>query len=154
MTKQQAAGAPAGEQQEGGVSCLQRCGVLSAHRMQQPPQPSHLAKYPGTGPGHFTTQLSSGGCFGSWATANGKNKTKQRTPEIRSLRCYLPEPLGPVSQLLCLLWLWGDGAMNGEDQRSSSCPQGNSQQQDIKHIEGGQDPEPREARDFSPAQEV
>ena len=49
--------------------------VLSAHRMQQPPQPNHLAKLPGTGPGCFTTQLSSGGCLGSWATANGKNKT-------------------------------------------------------------------------------
>lgn len=102
MTKQQAAGAPAGCLQEGGVSCLQCCGVLSAHRMQQPPQPNHLAKHPGTGPGHFTMQLSSGGCLGSWATANGKNKTKQHTPEIRSLRCYLPETLGSVSQLLHL----------------------------------------------------
>lgn len=79
-------GALAGWLREGGVSCLQRCGVLSAHRMQQPPQPNHLAKLPGTGPGHFTIQLSSGGCFGSWATASGKHKTKQHTPEIRSLR--------------------------------------------------------------------
>lgn len=47
-------------------------------------------------------QLSSGGGLGSWATANGKNKTQQRTPEIRSLRCYLPAPLGSVSQLLHL----------------------------------------------------
>lgn len=104
----------------GGVSCLQRCGVLSAHRMQQPPQPNHLAKLPGTGPGHFTIQLSSGGCFGSWATANGKHKTKQHTPEIRSLRYYLPEPLGPVSQLLHLygfgesrLWVeWTSGQVS------------------------------------------
>lgn len=67
----------AGCLQEGGVSCLQHHGVLSAHRMQQPPQLSHLERHPGTRPDHFTTQLSSGGCFGSWATANGENKTKQ-----------------------------------------------------------------------------
>lgn len=106
MAKQQAARAPAGWLREGGVSCLQHCGVLSAHRMQQPPQPNHLAKQPGSGPDHFTMWLSSGGCFGSWATANGKNKTKQHTQEIRSLRCYLPEPLGPVSRLL---HLYGSG---------------------------------------------
>lgn len=72
-------GARAGCLQEGGVSCLHPHWVLSAHRMQQPPQLSHLARHPGTRPDHFTTLLSSGGCFGSWATANGKNKTKQHT---------------------------------------------------------------------------
>ena len=36
-------------------------------------------------------------------------KTKQHTPEIRSLRCYLPEPLGPVSQLLPV-YGFGEGA--------------------------------------------
>lgn len=74
-------------------------GIISpSHAAASTAQPPGEA--PGTKPGHFTMQLSSGGCFGSWATANGKNKTKQHTQEIRSLRCYLPEPLGPVSQLL------------------------------------------------------
>lgn len=116
----------AGWLREGGVSCLQHRGALSAHRMQQPPRPNHLAKHPGTGPGHFTRQLSSGGCFGSWATANGKNKTKQHILEIRSLRCYLPEPLGPVSQLLHF-YGFGERVLRGEGQQSSVCAVGDSQ---------------------------
>ena len=78
--------------------------VLSAHRMQQPPQPNHLAKLPGTGPGCFTMQLSSGGCFGSWATANGKNKTAHTGDKAL-----------------------GRGPLSGEDQRSSVCVLGNSE---------------------------
>lgn len=95
------------------MSCLQHGGVLSAHRMQQLPRPSHLVRHPGSGPGHFTTQLSSGGCFGSWATANGKNKTNQSTPEIRSLRCYLPLPGLPTA---VSLWLGAAGVLTGEGQ--------------------------------------
>lgn len=83
----------AGRLQEGGVSCFQHCGVLSAHRTQQPPQSNHLAQHPGTGPGHFTMQLSSGRCFGSWATANGKNKTAHtgdKKPWVISSRATWP----------------------------------------------------------------
>lgn len=75
MTKQQAAGALAGWLREGGASCLQHCGVLSAHRMQQPPQPNHLAKLPGAAPGHFTMQLSSE----LWFLGNGKWKKQNKT---------------------------------------------------------------------------
>lgn len=93
------------------MSCLQHgeyyqpiaCCTSSA----QPP-----GEAPGTRPARVTTQLSRAGCFGSWAMANGKNKTKLHMLVIRQCRCYLPEPLTPCPNC-CACIAWGRGAVSG-----------------------------------------
>lgn len=75
-------------------------GIISpSHAAASTAQPPGKAHWHGARPFHHAAEQ----WRMLWFLGNGKwKKTKQHTPEIRSLRCYLPEPLGPVSQLLHL----------------------------------------------------